>query len=221
MDVALLPLPPAWQAASAALALALLATCAWRAPWRCLRDGPTVHVLSGGVVALAVLWSVRAALPHGIVIHLLGTAALSLMVGAPLGLLGGAMVAAVACGVHGTPWVAAPAEFLVGVAIPVLVTHAILRLSQRVLPPNFFVYVFVACFFGAALGSLLAGLAGAAAFAATGVVPADVMMGEYAPYLVFLAFGEGTLTGMALTLAVVYRPDWVATFDDAFYIDGR
>ena len=35
-----------------------------------------------------------------------------------------------------------------------------------------------------------------------------------------LAFGidhmvaEGTMTGMALTLAVVYRPAWVATFDD-------
>ena len=26
------------------------------------------------------------------------------------------------------------------------------------------------------------------------------------------------LTGMALTLAVVYRPQWVATFDDARYL---
>jgi uncharacterized membrane protein len=26
---------------------------------------------------------------------------------------------------------------------------------------------------------------------------------------------------MALTLAVVYRPQWVATFDDARYITGR
>lgn len=30
-----------------------------------------------------------------------------------------------------------------------------------------------------------------------------------------------TLTGMVLTLAVVYRPSWVATFDDARYIKGR
>ena len=52
-------------------------------------------------------------------------------------------------------------------------------------------------------------------------VPAGVMFGEYVPYLLFLAFGDGTLTGMALTLAVVYRPQWVATFDDAFYIAGR
>ena len=39
--------------------------------------------------------------------------------------------------------------------------------------------------------------------------------------LAYLALGEATLTGIALTLAVVYRPQWVATFDDAWYPDGR
>ena len=48
-----------------------------------------------------------------------------------------------------------------------------------------------------------------------------MVFGEYTPYLVYLAFGEATLTGMLVTLAVVYRPQWVATFDDARYIDGR
>ncbi len=221
MDVALAPLPAAWVAASAVLAAAVLFLAARQASWQRLREGPAVHVLLGGALSLAVLWSVRANLPHGIVIHLLGTVALSLMAGAPLGLLGGAAVAVVTCAVHGTPWVAVPTQFLTGVALPVLAVHTSLRLSQRLLPPNFFVYVFVVCFFGAALGSLVAGLAGAATFVAAGAVPADVMLGEYVPYLLLLAFGEGTLTGMALTLAVVYRPQWVATFDDAFYIDGR
>jgi uncharacterized membrane protein len=32
-----------------------------------------------------------------------------------------------------------------------------------------------------------------------------------------LAFGEATLTGMVLMLMVVYRPHWVATFDDALH----
>ncbi len=36
-----------------------------------------------------------------------------------------------------------------------------------------------------------------------------------------VVFGEAMLTGMALTLAVVYRPGWVATFDDAFYLARR
>lgn len=221
MDVALAPLSPAWQAASAVLAAAILSLAAWRAPWHRLREGSTIHVWFGGVLALAVLWSVRATLPHGIVIHLLGTAALSLMVGASLGLFGGAAVTIAASVVHGVPLASVPSEFLFSVALPVAVAGALLRASRRWLPPNFFVYVFVVCFFGAALGSALAGFASASAFALSDAVPADVMFGEYVPYLLFLAFGEGTLTGMALTLAVVYRPQWVATFDDAFYIAGR
>ena len=49
----------------------------------------------------------------------------------------------------------------------------------------------------------------------------ELVFGEYLPYLLYLAFGEATLTGMLLTLAVAYRPQWVATFDDARYLDGR
>ncbi|MFO1313936.1 MAG: hypothetical protein U1F41_17930, partial [Burkholderiales bacterium] len=117
MDVALVPWPPGWQLASGALALAVLAGAARRAPWQRLRDGPAVHVLLGGVLALTVLWSVRASLPHGVVIHLLGTSALSLMVGVPLGLVGGAAVTVAASAVHGTPWLAVPAQFLACVAL--------------------------------------------------------------------------------------------------------
>ena len=36
-----------------------------------------------------------------------------------------------------------------------------------------------------------------------------------------MGFGEATLTGMLLTLLVVYRPAWVATFNDAHYFKDR
>ena len=106
-------------------------------------------------------------------------------------------------------------------AIPVGTTWLVLRVAERALPANFFVYIFVAAFFGAALSLVVAGLAGAALLTlAAGRAP-ELVFGEYLPYLVYLAFGEATLTGMALTLAVAYRPQWVATFDDAHYLKGR
>jgi len=37
-------------------------------------------------------------------------------------------------------------------------------------------------------------------------------------YLVYLSFGEATISGMLMTLFVVYRPSWVATFDDSRYL---
>ena len=52
-------------------------------------------------------------------------------------------------------------------------------------------------------------------------MPAELVFGEYLPTVLQLAFGEATLTGMLLTLAVAYRPQWVTTFDDARYLDRR
>ncbi len=135
-------------------------------------------------------------------------------------ILGGAVVVLASVLVHGTSLANAPTTFLLSVAFPAAVALGVLRLTQRFLPPNFFVYTLAACFLGAALSFGLAGLANAALIAVTGVVHSDVVFGDDVPYLLYLAFGEGTLTGMALTLAVVYRPQWVATFDDAFYLHG-
>lgn len=220
MDVARVPFPFAWIAITGVLAVALLALAIRMAPWRRLAASDGINVWCGAIVMLTVLWSVRATLPHGVVIHLLGTAGFALLVGGWLALAGGAIVVLLSAWLHGALPGAIPTEFIASVAVPVGVALGGLHLTQRYLPPNLFIYTIVAAFFGAALGALLAGLASAVAFVVAGE-PAGLIFGEYVPYLLFLAFGEATLTGMALTLAVVYRPQWVATFDDARYLAQR
>ena len=219
MDVALASLPVAWVVASAAAALAVLAWAAWAAPWRQLQaSSEAASVWCGSIFALTVLWSVRAVVQDVVVIHLLGTAGFALAAGAPLALLGGAAVVVISALVHGTALANAPTLFLFSVALPAGVALGVLRLTQRWLPPNFFVYTVAVCFLGAAVSFGLAGLANATLIAASGALDPAVVFGDDVPYLLYLAFGEGTLTGMMLTLAVVYRPQWVATFDDAFYL---
>jgi uncharacterized membrane protein len=34
-------------------------------------------------------------------------------------------------------------------------------------------------------------------------------------------FGEAFLNGMTMTLLVAYRPTWVSTFQDRWYLDGK
>lgn len=221
MDASLAPLPLVAIVASAAAMMVVLAWAAWAAPWRRLQaSSEAASVWCGTIFALTVLWSVRAVVQDVIAIHLLGMAGFALAAGAPLALLGGAVVVAICALVHGTALANVPTVFLLSVALPVAVALGVLRLTQRLLPPNFFVYTIVACFLGAALSFALAGLASAAVIALTGAVDAGIVFRDDVPYLLYLSFGEGTLTGMALTLAVVYRPQWVATFDDAFYLHG-
>ena len=148
-------------------------------------------------------------------------AAFTLLVGPPLALAGTAVAVAVNIAVRDGIWMNAALAWLTMGMVPVAVTWLILRLAERALPANFFVYVFVVTFFGAAISLVAAGLAGAALLTLALGLPTELVFGEYVPYLLYLAFGEATLTGMLLTLAVAYRPQWVATFDDARYLKGR
>ncbi len=222
MDLTRVALDGTWSVVGWTLALALIAVAVARAPWPRFRDGEQVHVWYGTIFAVIVLWNIQATVGDGFTFHLLGVPALTLTAGVPLALVGSAMAVAIVAGVvRGGEWASIGTAWCTMCAVPVAVTWAVLRATERRLPPNFFVYVFVATFFGAALSAVAAGLAGAVALTLGGGRPAAVVFGDYVPYLVHLAFGEATLTGMALTLMVVYRPHWVATFDDARYINGR
>ena len=221
MDLTAVNFPAGWTAAGWALAAPLFLWAVRAAPWGRFGESEPVHVWYGAIFCLLVLWSIQATVGDGFTFHLLGVAAFTLLVGAPLALVGTGIAIAVNLAVRGGLWENAALVWLTMAAVPVAATWLVHRISLRLLPPHFFVYIFVVAFFGAALSLAAAGIAGAIALTAGGDRPADLVFGEYVPYLLYLAFGEATLTGMALTLLVVYRPQWVASFDDARYLEGR
>ena len=51
-----------------------------------------------------------------------------------------------------------------------------------------------------------------------GVYHLDYLLKEYFPFLPLMMFPEAFITGMLTTLAVVFYPQWVLTFDDAKYL---
>jgi uncharacterized membrane protein len=221
MDLTPVSFPAAWVVAGWAAALLLVAWAARRAPWSRLSANEPVHVFYGTIFSLVVLWNLQATVGEGFTFHLLGVGAFTLLAGPWLALVGGAVAMAVQIVVRGGEWASAGIAYVTMVAVPAATIWGVLRFSERWLPPNFFIYVFVATFFGAALSLGAAGLAGAAALTLGAGRDAALVFGEYVPYLIYLAFGEATLTGMLLTLAVVYRPQWVASFDDARYLDDH
>ena len=95
------------------------------------------------------------------------------------------------------------------------------RLLLGVLPKNFFVYIFINGFLGAALTVLSVGAAACLLLGGAEVYAWEYLMTEYFPYFLLLGFAEAWLSGMVLTLFVVYRPDWVLTFDDTHYLADK
>jgi len=221
MNISSALLPSAWYLLAHVLVIAAAVAFVLRAPWRRLGDSAFSHLWLGACVSLLVLWSIRSPAIGGLEFHFLGATAVTLMFGP------GLAVACLALVMVGRLLMGQidPAAFSIDVLLlaflPVALSHATLRVSQRVLPPNLFIYIFVAAFFGAGVAMLGSGGATVGLHAIYGT-QGEVMMAEaFLPYCLLLGFAEATLTGMIVTLLVVYRPAWVGTFDDARYLLRR
>lgn len=196
--------------------------CLRTAPWRRLADSGQMNVWLGTIVVLMLMWSMKAGVKPGMNLHLLGATVFSLMFGRQLAVLGlSAVLAAVtlnSADTGGIGWSTYALNALVMAIFPVFVASAFLRLVERWLPANIFIYLFVAAFFGAALTTVATGWFSAGLLAVGGVYSLDTLFGDYLPYFILLGFAEAWLTGATITLMVVYYPHWVGTFDDRRYL---
>ncbi|MGE3774912.1 MAG: energy-coupling factor ABC transporter permease [Gammaproteobacteria bacterium] len=202
------------------VAMLAVALALWRAPWWWLRQPGSVHVLGGATVILLVLWQLRAGIGEGPWLHLLGATVLTLMFSWQFALLAiTSLLAASLLRGHGdlASW---GLNLCVMGVLPVALSYRLARLVERGLAPNFFIYVFVSAFLGAAVVVACVAGAGALVAIASGVAREHVL-GNYLPSSVLIVFPEAFATGGCMTLAVVYRPQWVVSFDDRRYLDGR
>lgn len=221
MDLSSIAFPAEWTFAFWVVALLLLSVAASMAK----RKDQTAYAITpawhGGIATCVVLWSLQATVSGHFTFHLLGMAGLTLALGAPLALVSSAVVVAVHLLIHGGAWQNFAVVWLTLCAVPIAVSALTLRLTERFLAPNFFIYIFVAAFFGTALSLVVAGLVSILVFCVATDASVATTLSNYAPYLLQLGFGEAMLTGMIVTIGVVYRPQWVATFDDRRYLTPR
>lgn len=215
----LVPAPLEWGAF--ALFAALLAHAVRGAPWERLRHGQQLHVFAGSVVACMLFWSIAGTVGRGLSFHLLGATVLTLMFGARLALVGLTLclTGATLAGLAG--WSAFGLNGLLMAALPVAVSAVIYRLTDSRLPNHFFVYVLAGAFLNGGLAMTANGLAATVLLWLAGIRSGAYLFTEYLPYYLLLAWGEALVTGMLMTILVVYRPAWVASFDDARYLVGR
>ena len=189
-----------------------------RAPWGRLREPAQLNLLLGFAVGLMLIWSMRAGVKPGLNLHMLGAMAATLALGpwfAVLALaltMSGLMLNGV---IEWTDW---PINFVLMVMLPIGFAHAFQRAVERWLPAHFFIFVFVIGFAGAALTVMLQGLVASAALVFAGAYSAGFLLTEYLPFFLLLGFSEAWISGAVITLMVVYRPGWVAAFDDRRYL---
>lgn len=210
-------IPAAWLGALWILAVLLGLLLARRASWRMLANQANLNVFLAASVAVLGLWLIKTGIKPGLNFHLLGATVLTLMFRPLFALLAIALITAAITLWHGE-YAAFAANWLIMGALPVAVSWGLYRLVERKLPNHLFIYVFLNGFFGGALAVVAVGLASTAFAALSGAYPLDYLLEDYLPFYLLMAWSEAFATGMLITILVVYKPQWVATFDDRRYL---
>ena len=216
----LLPVPLMWLGNIFMLVLVFLAIRKFSFT-ELLNNKPSQHVYFGAMVALLVLWKIKAGISPGLGFHHLGATMFTLMFGWPLALLGLSTVMVASTLLQHNEVISLGVNGLLSVAIPVFVSYGILRLSQKRLPDNYFIYIYVAAFFGAGIAVAASRLTAIGLLSLVQAYPDSQLVSESLVYLPLFMFPEAFITGFLTSAFVIYRPDWVITFDDERYIVGK
>ena len=197
---------------------AALIAAAVRAPWMQFRDTAFQHVFLGACVAVLFLWRMRAGIVPAVPIHLLCVTTLTLMFGVPLATIAAAILTSAMCVMGFQVWASWAGSFLVFGVVPILITWLSLNASRRYLPPNPFVYIFVCAFFGAAVAMLAAMAANSVLLLGAEQISLTQLRDSYVPVLPLMMFPEAFINGLIVTGLVVFKPAWIASFDDEVYL---
>ncbi len=210
-----------WYISAALFAVLLLTIAASSAPWHQLRESSRLHLYLGTCVLLMPLWLIKTAILPGLEYHFVGATLLTLMFGWRLALAGMTVLIGSAVVNGNLDWPSYALNLLVMGAVPITVSHAMLRATERWLPANFFIYIFVVAYAGAALAVGCVVLCAVTVLWLGGIYTFAQLGDKLFPLVVLLMVPEAFVTGMLITLMVVFYPGWVGTFDDQRYLRGR
>lgn len=202
--------------------LAILAFLLRSVPGQTLKQDKKVqHLLFGSAASLFVLWLFRAGIYTGLNVHFLWLTALTLVLGYRGALLSASLALLGITIIGKESWSMFGINGLLGLYLPISLSYLIYSLSFHKLPRHFFIYIFVCAFLPGALMIALKMLAIGGYYWLDGIHDWTVIKDNYLILIPLLLFPEAMLNGMTMTLLVMYKPAWVYTFYDKFYLNDK
>ena len=203
------------------LLVLVVAFVAYYTPWYRFSHSQYRHVFFGSVIGMMVLWNVDAGALPALNFHFLGAMLITLMFrwqytiwAMMLVILSQLFTGKIDLSVFAM-------NSLLFAVVPVYVGNAIYKFVDRRLPNHFFIYVYGAGFFGAAIVVLTVIMMTALLLLLFGVYEWSRLVHDFLRYSPLMMFIEAFITGMLTTLLVVFRPQWVSTFDDDRYLKDK
>lgn len=193
------------------LCLVLLYYCAWQRSLLTQLQQPIIQSLAGAsVCVLTLLWHIDAQLPGWPAIHFLGLTTLVLLLGLRLALF--TLATPILLSTLLTMYSTANYELdylpllrWCLLALTAIASYGFFLCCDRLLPTHFFTFIFASGFINAMFSACFHyGLSFVLWQNDSEIIEIDWFL------LPLIALPEALLNGMALTMLVVYRPQWVA-----------
>lgn len=202
------------------LNLGILALAGRGADWsRLLSDKGYQHLCFGCAIALVPLWMMQAGIKEGLTFHFLGLTTVALVLGWRMSQFMALLSLLLVTQFGFESWEQFGVNLLLGVILPISTSYFVFLLSYSYLTRHLFVYIFVAGFFNGALAIAIKSVALGVYIAVSGFYSWNIVVDNYLSIVPLLLFPEALLNGMAITLLVVFRPQWVCTFFDRDYLN--
>lgn len=200
----------------------LLYRAARQAPWRTLlNNAGMTNALVGLLFCTGVFWQLNAGIRPGFNFHLIGSTLFLLMFGWPIALLSLTLIMSGTWLYTGMNLMTLGINGLLMLAVPMLFSEVLLRICQRYLPKNFFLFVLLNGFACAALASIL--MMAATTLILLGLTHYTWPQIQY-HYLIpapILIFAEAFATGAVITAFTVSQPEAVMNFSVQEYLTGK
>ncbi len=191
------------------------------APWRLLHRNLLEPVYAVAVLLMIGLWWMKAESQTGLGLHFLGITAMVLIFGWRLALVAAAAALFTLTLLGRYEWGALGINGLLTVVLPVLLAHRLHALVYRLIPKHYYVYLLFSAHFSSMIVIAAVILASAAMLWAVGAYPASTLGRDYLVFLPIAMLPEGFINGAVLSMLTAWKPEWVRTFDDRDYIDGK
>jgi uncharacterized membrane protein len=210
-----------------AVAVALVAL--YKSPIRLFLQSPLNYLVAPAVLLLALAWNLRAHLPSAategwidLSFHFFGSSLLVAMFGLWPALVILFLVSL--AGIYaltGNAVEAATHYLFVGI-LPAIVASLVIDMIRRFMPKHLFILILGNGYMAAFSGTFVCGMLIYALQQFLGlqslstIDPVGWIMA-----LIILSFSEGSMSGMLLAIFLIYRPAWVPTYDESFYLDQK
>lgn len=184
-------------------------------------DKKIQHLVFGCAASVFFLWIFRTGIYPGLNVHFLWLTALLLVLGfrwavvsAFLALLGVTLIGKESWSMFGI-------NGLLGVMVPLSLSYLVYSFAFHKLSRHVFVYIFICAFLPGALMIAIKMYLLGGYFFIDNHYDWLTIKDNYLVLIWLLLFPEGMLNGMTMTLLIIYKPQWVYTFYEKFYIDKK